>query len=191
MRTIDDLWADHLAAVTELRSGIQWVAWGGRDPLFEFLTQMDRMFRDMMAGWTTEIARRIEEARVSGLDPTQRGATWTYLTTDNPFGSLSDRIRKGIVSKLGKRLDGGDRQSNKKASGGSRPPARLQVCSRPIGCAGSSRSQRSDIRNLPERRPQPLSGHRTRIHHLDHLVSRHVFGLSYECEALHSGSKST
>jgi preprotein translocase subunit SecA len=102
LRAIDDLWADHLAAATELRSGIQWVSWGGRDPLFEFLTQIDRMFRDMMDNLDPEIARRIEEARDSGLDPTQRGATWTYLTTDNPFGKLSDRIRKGIVSKLGK-----------------------------------------------------------------------------------------
>ena len=97
LRTIDDLWADHLAAVTEVRSGIQWVSWGGRDPLYEFLTQVDRMFQQMMAGLDEEIAHRIEEALASDIDPTDRGATWTYLTTDNPFGNLTDRIRKRVA----------------------------------------------------------------------------------------------
>jgi preprotein translocase subunit SecA len=100
LRCIDDLWAEHLGEVTELRSGIQWVSWGGRDPLFEFLTQIDRMFRELMDTLEPEMERRIEEARAEGIDPAQRGATWTYLTTDNPFGSLSDRIRKGIVRKV-------------------------------------------------------------------------------------------
>jgi len=100
LKTIDDLWADHLAGVTELRSGIQWVSWGGRDPLFEFLKQIDNMFREMADMLDDEIARRTEEAKLLGTDPRQRGATWTYLTTDNPFGSLSDRIRKGIVRKV-------------------------------------------------------------------------------------------
>jgi preprotein translocase subunit SecA len=99
LRTIDDLWADHLGCVTELRSGIQWVSWGGRDPLFEFLKQIDIMFRGMMDGLENEIARRMEEARTSGTDPRQRGATWTYLTTDSPFGSWSERILKGLVRK--------------------------------------------------------------------------------------------
>ena len=100
LRVIDDLWSDHLGDVTELRAGIQWVSWGGRDPLFEFLTQIDRMFRELMAGLETEITLRIEQAKSDGFDPSQRGATWTYLTTDNPFGRLSDRIRKGIVNKV-------------------------------------------------------------------------------------------
>jgi preprotein translocase subunit SecA len=100
LRTLDDLWSDHLAAVTELRSGVQWVSWGGRDPLFEYLKDVDRLYREMMESLDDEIALRIEAARDSGLDPTQRGATWTYLTTDMPFGSLSERIKKAVVRKL-------------------------------------------------------------------------------------------
>ncbi|HXJ44926.1 MAG TPA: hypothetical protein VNH18_36900, partial [Bryobacteraceae bacterium] len=99
LRTMDDLWSAHLGEVTELRSGIQWVAWGGRDPLHQFLLRVHEMFEEMMAGLEDEIGRRIEEARESGFDPSQRGSTWTYLTTDNPFGSLTDRIRKGLVAK--------------------------------------------------------------------------------------------
>ena len=103
LRAIDDLWSDHLAAVTELRAGSQWVSWTGRDPLFAFLTRMDHMFRDMMDALPAEIEDRLKAAREHGLDPSQRGATWTYLTTDNPFGKLSSRVLKGIMNKLKQR----------------------------------------------------------------------------------------
>ncbi|MEP6714775.1 MAG: accessory Sec system translocase SecA2 [Terriglobia bacterium] len=96
LRTIDDLWSDHLAEATALRQGIQWIAWGGRDPLYEYLSQVDRMFEVLLDGMEDEIATGIEEGREQGINPMERGATWTYLTTDNPFGRLSDRIRKGI-----------------------------------------------------------------------------------------------
>jgi preprotein translocase subunit SecA len=45
LRTIDDLWADHLARVSEYRSGVQWAAWSGRDPHREYLLEIDRWFR--------------------------------------------------------------------------------------------------------------------------------------------------
>jgi preprotein translocase subunit SecA len=89
------LWADYLAAVSELRSGIQWVSWGGRDPLHEYLKQVDGMFRDMIDSLEEETALRMEQK----IDPAQRGATWTYLTTDNPFGSWTERIVKGVIRK--------------------------------------------------------------------------------------------
>jgi preprotein translocase subunit SecA len=103
LRTVDDLWSDHLAEVAELRSGVQWLAWGGRDPLHGFLTRTDTMFRDLMDRLEDEIAIRTEDARATGIDPSQRGATWTYLTTDNPFGSLTERIIKSVVNKLTQR----------------------------------------------------------------------------------------
>lgn len=99
LRTMDSLWAEHLAEVAELRAGIHWVSWGGRDPLFEYLTRVDAMFRDMMAGMDAEVAKRIGEAAATDLDPAQRGATWTYLTTDQPFGSWHERILRGIMRK--------------------------------------------------------------------------------------------
>ena len=34
LAVLDDLWADYLANVAELRGGIHWVSWGGRDPLY-------------------------------------------------------------------------------------------------------------------------------------------------------------
>jgi preprotein translocase subunit SecA len=100
LRTVDDLWSDHLAEVAELRSGVQWLAWGGRDPLHGFLTRTDTMFRDLLDRLDDEIALRTQNARETGIDPSERGATWTYLTTDNPFGSLTERIIKSVVNKL-------------------------------------------------------------------------------------------
>ena len=40
------------------------------------------------------------EAKDDGFDVRQRGATWTYLTTDQPFGSGAQRIFRGLVRKV-------------------------------------------------------------------------------------------
>jgi preprotein translocase subunit SecA len=100
LTTIDDLWADHLAAVSELRSGVHWYSYTGRDPLHEYLTRVDTLYREMEDGLDEKIAARLEEAQAKGLDPTERGATWTYLTTDRPFGDLTERVIRGILRKV-------------------------------------------------------------------------------------------
>jgi preprotein translocase subunit SecA len=100
LRTIDDLWSEYLEAVTELRSGIQWHSYTGHDPLYSFLTKVDELYRELEAHIEPETEARLEEARVSGIDPSQRGATWTYLTTDNPFGDYTQRIVRGIIRKF-------------------------------------------------------------------------------------------
>ncbi|HEY1946986.1 MAG TPA: hypothetical protein VGG97_08275 [Bryobacteraceae bacterium] len=97
LRTIDDLWSQHLSNVSELKSGIHWRSWGGKNPLYEFLTQAHRWFEELEAQLDTEIARRLAEAEASGVDPNERGAVWTYLTTDQPFGTLTERIARGTV----------------------------------------------------------------------------------------------
>jgi preprotein translocase subunit SecA len=103
LTTIDDLWSDHLAAITELRSGVHWISWGGRDPLHEYLTRVDNMYQELEGRLDDEIAARLEEAQQKGLDPAQRGATWTYLTTDRPFGDFTERVLRGLTRKFQKR----------------------------------------------------------------------------------------
>jgi preprotein translocase subunit SecA len=100
LTTIDALWAEHLAAVSELREGVQWYSYGGRDPLHEYLTRVDTLYRALEDGLEAEIAARLEEAQAKGVDPTERGATWTYLTTDRPFGDWSERVLRGLVRKV-------------------------------------------------------------------------------------------
>jgi len=102
LTTIDDLWAEHLAAITELREGIHWVQWGGRVPLHEYLLEVHKRFEDLQARITGEVSKRLAEAETGRSDPTRRGATWTYLTTDQPFGTLSERFARGLVRKFRK-----------------------------------------------------------------------------------------
>jgi preprotein translocase subunit SecA len=100
LRTIDDTWADYLATITDLREGVQWLSWGGRDPLHEYLTSVHSLFTQLEEQLEGEVARRMEQAEESGQDPSQRGATWTYLTTDQPFGTATERLMRGLVRKL-------------------------------------------------------------------------------------------
>lgn len=100
LQTIDDLWSDYLADITDMREGVQWISWGGRDPLHEYLTAVDTLFQELEALIDEEIAKRLAEAEEGGQGPTERGATWTYLTTDQPFGTATERILRGIVRKV-------------------------------------------------------------------------------------------
>jgi preprotein translocase subunit SecA len=103
LTTIDDLWSEYLAAISELREGTQWVSWTGFDPLHEYLTSADRLFKELEARIAEETAKRVTEAQVSGIDPSQRGATWTYLTTDRPFGNFTERFWRGLKREVKKR----------------------------------------------------------------------------------------
>ena len=100
LTTIDDLWSEYLSAVTELRSGIHWVSWGGHNPLQEYLKSVDQMFQDLELKIEEEISRRLADAASRGIDKVQRGATWTYLTTDQPFGTQSERFLRGLMKAL-------------------------------------------------------------------------------------------
>ncbi|HEV2687933.1 MAG TPA: hypothetical protein VGV35_05240 [Bryobacteraceae bacterium] len=100
LNTIDDLWSEYLASITDLREGVHWVSWGGRDPLHEYLVAVDSLFDELQALIDEEIPKRVAEAEAGGIDPSERGATWTYLTTDQPFGSWNERIVRGIVRKF-------------------------------------------------------------------------------------------
>lgn len=110
LAVIDDVWADYLANVAELRGGIHWVSWGGRDPLYEFLTGVRDIYDDFHRRLKDDIANafagaEIRNGEIQFQDEArfERGATWTYLTTDQPFGLLGERIMKGIRRKLLKR----------------------------------------------------------------------------------------
>jgi preprotein translocase subunit SecA len=100
LRTIDDQWADYLATITDLREGVQWLSWGGRDPLHEYLTSVHAIFTKLEEELDAEIATRVEAAQKSGVDPSERGATWTYLTTDQPFGTATERLMRGLMRKI-------------------------------------------------------------------------------------------
>jgi preprotein translocase subunit SecA len=111
LRTIDDLWADYLGRLEDFRAGIPWQAHATsppfllsldrRTPLSAFLRQIDEWFPELEAAIPEEAARRLAEASdgdTAGLG--DRGALWTYLTTDQPFGVWTKRFLSGVLRKL-------------------------------------------------------------------------------------------
>jgi len=112
LRTIDDLWADYLARLEDFRAGIPWQSYASspafflsldrRTPLSAFLRQIDEWFPELEAAIPEEIARRLAEAKAGNAEGIgQRGAVWTYLTTDQPFGGWTKRVIDGIRRNLG------------------------------------------------------------------------------------------
>lgn len=106
---VDDLWADYLANVAELRGGLHWASWTGADPLHKFLTGEWEIYDDFHECLKEEIAEAFRTAEIRNgaihfreADRMERGATWTYVTTDQPFGTLAERIKKGIQRRLAK-----------------------------------------------------------------------------------------
>jgi len=93
LRTIDDLWADHLARASEYRAGVHWVSWSGRDSHREYLLKIDEWFREMEESLPREMERRVESNDAAMAD---RGAVWTYLTTDQPFGRWKREVSRRI-----------------------------------------------------------------------------------------------
>ena len=104
---IDELWADYLASVSELKGGIHWISWTGGDPLFKFLSGVQEIYDDFCSSLQEEAADAFATAEIRNgeihlpkTERFERGATWTYITTDQPFGKLSERILKGFLRRM-------------------------------------------------------------------------------------------
>jgi len=100
LRTIDDSWSNYLARVTEFRSGVHWLSWGGRDPHLEYVRKLHEWFPELEAALPDEISKRLAEVEAGGgEDPMEPGAVWTYVTTDQPFGRWTERVLRGLARK--------------------------------------------------------------------------------------------
>jgi preprotein translocase subunit SecA len=121
---IDDVWSDYLANVAELRGGVIWTAWaigdpvrqmlaGGPEfgePLQKFLQGELRIYEDFQRLVKEGIAEAFATARVrDGLiefqrpERLERGATWTYVTSDQPFGTFTERVIQGLRARFSNR----------------------------------------------------------------------------------------
>ena len=98
--TIDELWSDYLAVVSELRASTIWVSLGGASPFREYLHTVHAMFQELTTTIDDESAARLARAATHGIEPRQRGATWTYLTTDEPFGTMTERMMRRLAVML-------------------------------------------------------------------------------------------
>jgi len=100
LTTIDDLWSEYLSSIKELREGIHWISLGGGNPFYEYLNSVDELFKELETRIDEEIPKRLAQVEAGRLKPVERGATWTYLTTDQPFGSLSERFARGLMKRF-------------------------------------------------------------------------------------------
>ena len=103
LTTIDELWSEHLSALGELRDAVPWVTWGGGNPYFAYLKGAHKLFARLEKRISEQIPKRLAEVRATGIDPSQRSATWTYLTTDQLFDSPNVRFVKGLARMLAAR----------------------------------------------------------------------------------------
>ena len=111
LAVLDDLWADYLANVSEVKSGIHWISWGGGDPLAKFVAAVQNIYMDLYARLRQEVGEAFASAAVRDgaicfrdVERFDRGATWTYVTTDQPFGTMTERIVKGLRRRIAERL---------------------------------------------------------------------------------------
>jgi preprotein translocase subunit SecA len=109
---LDRGWADHLAALAEIREGIHLRALGhgpnpfimSLDPLTEFHAEAVKLFTSLFDQVETASAETFQAATVTAdgidldaADLKRPSATWTYLVQDNPFGTDFDRALRRLV----------------------------------------------------------------------------------------------
>src|SRR5262245_2710436 len=114
LSTIDELWSEYLSALSDVRAGVHWVAlagggrdpiqdfyrFGGFDPFREYIKRVDGLFEELLAAIETETERRLDKAEAEGFAPSRRGTTWTYITTDQPFGTwMQSALREWVRKK--------------------------------------------------------------------------------------------
>ena len=91
----DDLWGQHLERVTQYRAGLHFLSYSGADPLREYLRIVHQ--------WFSELPFQQPDPSAG---PLGRGATWTYLSTDQPFGTPFSRLLRSMLTTLRVTLKG-------------------------------------------------------------------------------------
>jgi preprotein translocase subunit SecA len=103
---LDRCWAEHLAAMADVREGVHLRALGRLDPLDEFHRAAVPAFKRLLPEIERRTLETFEEIDISeGWQPADQklvrpSATWTYLVHDNPFGSELERLISAVARRL-------------------------------------------------------------------------------------------
>ena len=75
LRTIDEMWKDHLYSMDQLREGINLRAYGQKDPLLEYKSEGFDMFMEFLRDVNKNTTQRLYRTRLHGMDaaPTLAG----------------------------------------------------------------------------------------------------------------------
>ncbi len=98
---LDEAWSDHIAVLDDVREGIHLRALARESPLEEFRKiandLFDPFFKVVYERAAATLADAdISEAAIAHTGPRRPTSTWTYLVTDDPFGSEADRFLTGL-----------------------------------------------------------------------------------------------
>ncbi len=69
LRTIDELWMEHIEAMEHLRDSVRLRAYGQRDPLIEYKLEGQQMFERLMGSITTQVAGMIFKVNAAPQAP--------------------------------------------------------------------------------------------------------------------------
>jgi preprotein translocase subunit SecA len=89
LRTIDELWKDHLHELDILRGGIGLRAYGQKDPLLEYKGESFRMFEEMITRSQSEIVSRFFRMEVAMAPPPPEAALAGGRATKAEAGGLA------------------------------------------------------------------------------------------------------
>jgi len=95
---IDRCWSEYLDYVAHIREGLC-LTGGGGNPLNMYHRTVGRAFRELLESIDDHVVETFTSAEIGadGIDMDKEGlkgpsSTWTYLVTDNPFGSWFERL---------------------------------------------------------------------------------------------------
>ncbi|MCU1245439.1 MAG: secA 2 [Acidobacteria bacterium] len=103
---LDQRWTEHLAEMTEVREGIHLRAMSG-DPYQQFNILMYERFNQLFDAVEDALVDTFLDAQIDehGIDLEAAGlgapsSTWTYMVTDNPFGTSMERVMRGLRDRV-------------------------------------------------------------------------------------------
>jgi preprotein translocase subunit SecA len=101
LRTIDNLWMEHLQNMDDLREGIGLRAYAQQDPLIVYKIESYQMFQGMMEAIQEEVIRFLFMMQISEEAPRQRRRAQNIVTNRGADGEVKVEQRK-IGRKVGR-----------------------------------------------------------------------------------------
>jgi preprotein translocase subunit SecA len=85
LRTIDQLWVDHLTELDDMRRGIGLRGYGGTDPLNEFKREAFKLYEELRGFISKQVANTIFRVQVQATAPPPSGTFPLTQTASSPF----------------------------------------------------------------------------------------------------------
>jgi preprotein translocase subunit SecA len=83
LRSIDDLWIEHLETMDHLRKGVGLQGYGQRDPLVEYKKEAYRLFHEFLAHINERVTRTVFRVQVARQVAQQEHAMMSAVPTQN------------------------------------------------------------------------------------------------------------